>query len=315
MPVAQAAVAQAAVAAAMPHVADMATSSALVQKIHSNELRVGDHIYVWRYKTLYAHHGIVVHLNPIGVVHFDQKAVKLTSLNDFLVTKGAAIHKVKYGGYWIESTLKRQGTCSTETPDPPSLVIMRALSLVGDNRVRYDFLQKNCELFAKYCVLGPKKCGVGDFRCTIGAFSGQSSASGILKTVCQAAFVGGAMVALSGELAMAGASAATLAATTRVLRRDDEENELDDHAPRLCDVVEKLFRSFGFDSIPQHLAMLYAANTAWGDGPASTLCEMILDSFDRNENEVTEECEVNDALEKIIRDTVHKIGAADVDQT
>jgi len=254
----------------------------MLHSVKPEDLKPGDHIYVWRWSTVYAHHGVVTQINPIAVAHFDNQRIRMDGLHVFLKNKESTIHKVKYEGTWMESTLKRAGTCSMEKPDPIELIVMRALSLVNNSLPVYDLFSKNCELFSKYCVLGPSRCGIEDFRSSDGAYSDQSSALGVMKSAAGVVAVGG-MCLLAGEMALA-AGAFTVAGASKLTQRDPAEIRAEDDVnSEVRDVVEKWMRSFGFTDVP---VTLTSGTTQWNNATAATFCEMVMDAFDRSNSSV-----------------------------
>lgn len=169
------------------------------------DLKLGDHIYVWRGGYTFSHHGIVVHLDDCdancqhsslsccGVVHFnpvDGKhpiaaglnvllpnsqralgAIDLTSLGDF--ASGHGVCKCHYGVAQAEFLIKRAGSCSTRVPDPWPLVVLRALSLV-DAQPASDVeggIEVDDDALVEYSLL-TKNCELLSLWCCLGAISG-----------------------------------------------------------------------------------------------------------------------------------------------
>eukprot|EP00397_Hematodinium_sp_SG-2012_P046170 GEMP01052073.1.p1 GENE.GEMP01052073.1~~GEMP01052073.1.p1 ORF type:complete len:284 (+),score=45.31 GEMP01052073.1:140-991(+) len=272
----------------------------LVHIVKPSDLQVGDHVYTWRMCGIYAHHGIVVQVNPIGVVHLDTGGVRLTGLNIF--AGSASLHKVKYGCSWLESSIKRPGTCSTNSPDEPFVVALRALSLVetesdGERRVRYDVIDKNCESFCRFCVMGPRT-GINDFRTTNGPCSLQSNAKNVAKNIILASSTFLVVSSFVGpEVAMAVASASGYALRSALARGTISPDE--DFNPTRCSVVNRILMEQELLNIPQML--LQEAGVEWNDSSASLLCEMFIDDIDKNEHEGFSDLIANQALLDTIR--------------
>lgn len=206
--------------------------SSLWNGVAKEELKLGDHIYVWKSAFAYSHHGIVVHVEACkkechhptphccAVVHFlppgDGRPfgrIAMTSLAVF--SEGAAISRCQYGATQAEFYLKRAGVCSTHVPDPWPVAVIRALSLVDttpldmpghdgpraedpgvvDLQVEYGMLTKNCELLARWCCLGPAS-GVQRFRSAETAFSPQTAPARFVRLGLAAAVGGGAVAAV-----------------------------------------------------------------------------------------------------------------------
>eukprot|EP00397_Hematodinium_sp_SG-2012_P044201 GEMP01049310.1.p1 GENE.GEMP01049310.1~~GEMP01049310.1.p1 ORF type:complete len:242 (+),score=34.55 GEMP01049310.1:143-868(+) len=184
----------------------------LVHIVKPSDLQVGDHVYTWRMCGIYAHHGIVVQVNPIGVVHLDTGGVRLTGLNIF--AGSASLHKVKYGCSWLESSIKRPGTCSTNSPDEPFVI--------------------------------------NDFRTTNGPCSLQSNANNVAKNIILASSTFLVVSSFVGpEVAMAVASASGYALRSALARGTISPDE--DFNPTRCSVVNRILMEQELLNIPQML--------------------------------------------------------------
>lgn len=168
----------------------------LSQKIKREELKVGDHIYSWRYAYVYAHHGIYIGAGL--VIHFTQGAgqdigtgtfldrivisssparpsvdpcprcgensrdngVILSCIDCFL--DGGKLYLFEYYVPVAAFLAKpRGGTCTTAKSDPPEDVIHRATFLLENGFGDYNVFKNNCEDFSVYCKTGRLILGVG----------------------------------------------------------------------------------------------------------------------------------------------------------
>ncbi|ESR42961.1 LRAT domain-containing protein [Citrus sinensis] len=161
----------------------------LSQKIKREELKVGDHIYSWRYAYVYAHHGIYIGAGL--VIHFTQGAGREIGTGTFLdrivISSSPARPSVDPcprcgensrdngvilscidcfldGGklylfeYYVPAAAflakPRGGTCTTAKSDPPEEVIHRATFLLENGFGDYNVFKNNCEDFSIYCKTG-----------------------------------------------------------------------------------------------------------------------------------------------------------------
>lgn len=152
------------------------------KRIDRSLLEPGDHIYSYRNKHIYSHHGIYVGDNK--VIHFTrtqddhQKNHDLTisckecgleepnnkhggvvkcCLDCFL--KGHRLFRFRYGVSSSQFVTNRSGTCSTGTcRHSPDEVVRRATELLHSTEGfgEYDLLHNNCESFAVYCKTGKR---------------------------------------------------------------------------------------------------------------------------------------------------------------
>ncbi|KAF3433992.1 hypothetical protein FNV43_RR25095 [Rhamnella rubrinervis] len=142
----------------------------LSKKIRREELKPGDHIYTWRLGYSYSHHGIymgdgkVVHLTRApGLIIFssshesspshhsgeDQDRVVCCSIEEFLC--GGDLYLYEYGVMTVLFLIKRGGSCTPFTSDPPKDVLHRASILLEKGFGDYHLVGNNCEAFAIYC--------------------------------------------------------------------------------------------------------------------------------------------------------------------
>lgn len=255
----------------------------LVHTVDAKDLQIGDHIYIWRMYGAYAHHGIVVQINPIGIVHLDTVGIRLTGLTGFAGT--AVLHRVRYECTWKESLLKRPGTCSTNSPDSWFVIALRAISLVeteGDDarRVTYHFIFKNCESFCRYCVMGPRS-GVTDFRTSQGPDSLQSNPASLARNVVLATGAAVAATTIGAEAAMVAATAFAGGWKTAFQGRTVSAD--DDVMPSLCGVVNRILTEIFVMNIPDRLHD--EGGIKWNDSSAGSLCEMFVDNLDKGNHE------------------------------
>ncbi|KAF3456589.1 hypothetical protein FNV43_RR01243 [Rhamnella rubrinervis] len=145
-------------------------------KIGRDELRPGDHIYTWRRGYSYSHHGIFIDLdlNRFGIYVGDAKVIHLTRGPGLIISSSSAqssddrvvccdmkdflcdgqLYCFEYGVRRFEFVMKRPGTCSFASSDPPEQVLHRASYLLEYGFGNYDLLGRNCEDFAIYCKTG-----------------------------------------------------------------------------------------------------------------------------------------------------------------
>ncbi|KAF3433980.1 hypothetical protein FNV43_RR25083 [Rhamnella rubrinervis] len=139
----------------------------LSKKIQREQLNPGDHIYTWRLGYSYCHHGIymgdgkVVHLTRApGLIIFSssesspsrpsgEDRVECCSIEEFLC--GGDLYLFEYGVMTALFFIKRGGTCTPFTCDPPKDVLHRASILLGKGFGDYHLLKNNCEDFSIYC--------------------------------------------------------------------------------------------------------------------------------------------------------------------
>ncbi|KAF3433974.1 hypothetical protein FNV43_RR25077 [Rhamnella rubrinervis] len=144
----------------------------LSNKIRRDQLNPGDHIYVWRSGYSYSHHGIyvgdgkVIHVTRApGPIIFSSASesfpyhrpsgedrVECCSIEDFL--SGGDLNLYHYGVNRALFLIKRGGTCTRFSSDPPKDVLHRAFSLLEKGFGDYNLFHSNCEDFAIYCKTG-----------------------------------------------------------------------------------------------------------------------------------------------------------------
>ena len=135
--------------------------------VQPEDLKVGDHIYVYRRGSLYQHHGIytgtegdseVIHFSgPIGDrFSKDEAIIRSTTLKDFL--QGGKVRLVAYNESKIKSSLKKRGTSHTERSRTAEEVVKDAMHYkeTPEDWGNYHFLLHNCESFAFSCKTGEK---------------------------------------------------------------------------------------------------------------------------------------------------------------
>jgi len=135
------------------------------------DLSVADHLYCWRIGGTYAHHGVLVEKGEApdtsfvaefgpprdSVAHeWDSRyaSIQRVTLVDFM--DGSALKRVVYGRRLVEKVLKRSGSMHLANPDPPDVVVKRALSVINGEEEwgQYHLLKNNCEHFAIWCKTG-----------------------------------------------------------------------------------------------------------------------------------------------------------------
>ncbi|KAF3441471.1 hypothetical protein FNV43_RR15385 [Rhamnella rubrinervis] len=136
-------------------------------KMESEKLRPGDHIYTWRSGYSYSHHGIyvgdgkVIHLTRgPGLIIFSSTSraqpwndrVVCCNIQDFLCD--GQLYRFEYDASPVVFLIKRAGTCSLASSNPPEDVLHRAYFLLHHGFGDYHLLNKNCETFAIYCKTG-----------------------------------------------------------------------------------------------------------------------------------------------------------------
>ncbi len=128
--------------------------------IRRNELKPGDHIYVYRALHLYQHHGIyigeegdneVIHVNG-NKYNTSTATVTSTSLSEFL--NGGLLHLVSYKD--PKTKLKIRGTSHTSFSRPSKEVVRTAKEMLQnpENWGMYNLVYRNCETFAYFCKTG-----------------------------------------------------------------------------------------------------------------------------------------------------------------
>ncbi|KAF3452036.1 hypothetical protein FNV43_RR08132 [Rhamnella rubrinervis] len=80
-------------------------------------------------------------------------------MQDFLC--GGQLHRFEYGVSKFHFLMKRPGTCSLASSDPPEQVLQRAFYLLEPGFGNYHLFEKNCEDFSIYCKTGILEVGVG----------------------------------------------------------------------------------------------------------------------------------------------------------
>ncbi|MFS7923644.1 putative LRAT domain-containing protein [Helianthus anomalus] len=155
--------------------------------VHRDEIKPGDHIFVWRARFTYTHHGIYVGENK--VIHLTTDQAKATSFFGLNLSSSGSFsssssnstgcefskpisgHSCGSGSclctllLWISSTRECEamaslvflrGTCTSAPSDPPQDVINRAICLLkqSNGSGNYNLLSNNCENFALYCKTG-----------------------------------------------------------------------------------------------------------------------------------------------------------------
>ena len=138
--------------------------------IKPEELKAGDHIYVYRALGFFAHHGIyvdeeeVIHFSgPKGSGSKSEAKISAVSLKEFLY--GSQVRLVAYES--IDS-YKRYGTAHYEKSQPTDRVISTAKLFLKypELWLDYHFFHMNCENFAYYCKTNCLKVVTGQ-SCTI----------------------------------------------------------------------------------------------------------------------------------------------------
>ncbi|KAF3433949.1 hypothetical protein FNV43_RR25052 [Rhamnella rubrinervis] len=147
----------------------------LSNKIQRWQLKIGDHIYTWRLGGIYAHHGVyvgdgkVIHFaRAPGPIIFSSRSnrsssyhpsgedrVECCSIEEFL--SGGDLKLYRYGVKRALFSIKRGGTCTLTSSDPPEKVRQRAFDHLGKDFGGYDILENNCEDFAIHIKTGLRR--------------------------------------------------------------------------------------------------------------------------------------------------------------
>ncbi|XP_021831978.1 lecithin retinol acyltransferase-like [Prunus avium] len=150
-------------------------------KISREELHPGDHIYAYRSRHAYSHHGIfvgndrVIHFTstdepkssssstvpPCGNCGHDpntKRGVLRTCIDCFL--KDHNLLRFEYEVSPLHFIFKQKGTCSTKRCYSNDEIVCRATEIFNKDKVHgkgfgdYDLFKNNCENFASYCKRG-----------------------------------------------------------------------------------------------------------------------------------------------------------------
>ena len=132
----------------------------LFHNVSKAELKPGDHIYAYRAKGLYAHHGIYIGEQGMEVINFSgnkiagnaSMKVQSCTLEEF---QGSAscVRLVAYNVSSFASFVKRSLTTHQYKSRPANAVVEEAKYFLRnpDRYGRYNLLFNNCESFAIYC--------------------------------------------------------------------------------------------------------------------------------------------------------------------
>ncbi|XP_014676869.1 PREDICTED: uncharacterized protein LOC106816760 [Priapulus caudatus] len=127
----------------------------LSHDISKDELRRGDHIYVWR--SVYRHHGIwdgrkVIHFSGAKSGDKSNATIGRDTLDVFLDGGNLKIYRYGMSTWNTKSWYEFAGASTTAESDPPDTVMNRTESRIGD--ADYNQLYTNCLHFALWCKLG-----------------------------------------------------------------------------------------------------------------------------------------------------------------
>lgn len=136
-------------------------------RIQREDLKAGDHIYVYRRGIAYQHHGIytgkegdleVIHFSgPIGD-KFEKEDAKIRSntLSEFL--NGNKLRLVAYNECRTNARIKKRGTSHTEKSKEAKEVVEDTMYYLENPNDwgKYHLLSHNCESFAFICKTGKK---------------------------------------------------------------------------------------------------------------------------------------------------------------
>lgn len=133
----------------------------LSHAIAREDLKPGDHVYVYRPFYTYAHHGIYTGIERQEIIHFSGPSkcdakISAATINEFC--RGGTIRLVAYGirRNSLDYRLKRPGTVHSRKSLVPEEVVNTASKWLNHPELwdRYDLVSNNCEDFAYFCKTG-----------------------------------------------------------------------------------------------------------------------------------------------------------------
>ena len=134
--------------------------------ITREDLRPGDHVYVWRRAFTYAHHGIYTGIEGQEIIHFSGPSkrnakISAATLDEFC--QQSSIRLAAYGCNSVSHFLKRAGTVYRQKSQDAELVLQTAIKYLSDPHLwgDYDVVNNNCEDFAYFCKTGHHRCEKG----------------------------------------------------------------------------------------------------------------------------------------------------------
>ena len=128
--------------------------------VNREELRPGDHIYVYKGRGVYTHHGIytgnegqneVIQFVKLSLLDPASAVIDGCPLEEFL--SGATLRLVAYNVPFIHHVFKRCGSSHTKASKPGKEVVQTATYYLDnpDEWGRYQVCFNNCQHFAVHC--------------------------------------------------------------------------------------------------------------------------------------------------------------------
>lgn len=120
-------------------------------EVDINDIKIGDHIYVKRNIYIekynlnlpYTHHGIVVNINPIQIIHPTDKDNYLNKV--FIKSEIETFLNTSTDIYIVDYKNKL---------DITSIINLAYEYLDKEKNKEYNIIDNNCEIFANYCCTG-----------------------------------------------------------------------------------------------------------------------------------------------------------------
>ena len=129
--------------------------------IARQDLKPGDHVYVYRPLFTYAHHGVYTGIEGQEIIHFSGPSkrdakISAATLDEFCC--GGTIRLVAYdiSRNSLDYLLKRPGTVHCRKSLVPEEVVNTATRWLNHPELwnQYDLVSNNCEDFAYFCKTG-----------------------------------------------------------------------------------------------------------------------------------------------------------------
>ena len=134
----------------------------IFHNVSEDELRPGDHIYVYRLLPApYAHHGIYIGEQDMEVIHFVKEFTNNTqvvscTLEEFKGKSTKFIHLVAYDASPLATFTKTTLSYNQRKSRPAEEVIEKAKYYLEhpEEYTKYNLFRNNCETFVIYCKVG-----------------------------------------------------------------------------------------------------------------------------------------------------------------